>query len=87
MCGFAIALIAALAASADAPSAALIWMVTSSSIVMSAPVPSRMELIILRSGPITSPILSTGSLTGKSAMCCPQPEWRLGLPRPATGGG
>ena len=37
-------------------------MVPSSSIAMSAPVSSVIELIILPFGPITSPILSTGTL-------------------------
>ena len=63
ICGFAIALIAARAASADGPSTAPMYTVPSSSIEMSAPVSSWIWLIILPFGPMTSPILSTGTFT------------------------
>ncbi len=62
-CGLAIALIAARAASADGPSTAPMYTVPSSSMEMSAPVSSWIWLIILPLGPMTSPILSTGTFT------------------------
>ena len=61
-CGLAIALILSIAACTARPSAPETKMVPSSSMAISAPVASVIELIILPFGPITSPILSTGTL-------------------------
>jgi len=63
ICGLAMAFTMARAASADGPSTAPMYTVPSSSIVMSAPVSSWIWLIILPFGPMTSPILSTGTCT------------------------
>ena len=59
----AIALIAERAASAEGPSVAPMYTVPSSSMEMSVPVSSWIWLIILPLGPITSPILDTGTFT------------------------
>ncbi len=56
-------MILSIAASADGPSEAPTYTVPSSSMDTSAPVSSVIELIILPFGPMTSPILSTGTFT------------------------
>ena len=61
-CGLAMALIMSIAACAEGPSVAPTNTVPSSSMEICAPVCSVIELIILPLGPMTSPILSTGTL-------------------------
>ena len=61
-CGLAIELMMSIAACTAMPSGPDTKIVPSSSIAMSEPVCSVIELIILPFGPITSPILSTGTL-------------------------
>src|SRR5699024_7769933 len=62
-CGFAMALILSIAAVTACASDPDTNTVPSSSMAISAPVSSVMELIILPFGPMTSPILSTGTFT------------------------
>ena len=61
-CGLAMALIMSIAACTAIAVGPETKIVPSSSMAMSAPVSSVIELIILPFGPITSPILSTGTL-------------------------
>ncbi|CNU11640.1 Uncharacterised protein [Mycobacterium tuberculosis] len=61
-CGLAMALILSIAACADGPSVAPTNTVPSSSMEICAPVSSVMALMTLPLGPMTSPILSTGTL-------------------------
>src|SRR5699024_873219 len=82
--GLAMALTAERAASAEGPSVAPMYTVPSSSMVMSAPVSSWILLIIWPLGPMTAPILSTGTVTARTRGACGLISSGVSIASPST---